>query len=239
MKAMARAIGLLCVLHVLALLGGVGWLAATGRLSEERVKKAAELFRPTVAEAKKQREAAKVREDAEQHADRAEQAAGAGTDEDAPAPQTAAEALADQRQRNELSLRRIERARAEVQRLRDQLQAGQQRLEQQQEALAEKRKAFDQRLERIEQKKNEEGFQRAVRLYESLPEDQVKNMFMSMIDEGNTEQVVAYLEAMQTRTAGKVLEAFETPEEITQAVELTERLRQRGSDLADNAEDVG
>ena len=241
MKTMARAIGLLCVLHVLALLGGVGWLAATGRLSEERINKTAELFRPTVAEAKKQREAEKVQEDAEQHAERAERAAGAdtGTDGDASAPQTAAEALADQRQRNELTLRRIERARAEVQRLRDQLQAGQQRLEQQQEDLAEKRKAFDQRLKQVEQKKNEEGFQRAVRLYESLPEDQVKNMFMSMIDEGNTEQVVAYLEAMQTRTAGKVLEAFQTPEEITQAVELTERLRQRGSDLTDNAEDVG
>lgn len=238
MKTAVRAIGLLCVLHVLALLGGVGWLAATQRLNQERLTEAVELFRPTIPEEKakeKEAEAEEVRQDAERHADRAERAAGA----EEPAPRSAAAALADRQRGNEVTMRRIERARAEVERLRDQLEAGQREMEKQREALAEKRKAFEKRLKEVEKKKNEEGFKQAVRLYESLPSDQVKNMFMSMIEEGQTDQVVAYLEAMQTRTAGKVLEEFETPDELSRAVELTERLRQRGSDLADELENVG
>jgi len=238
MKTAARVIGLLCVLHVLALLGGVGWLAATERLSMDRVKEAVALFEPTTSEAEAQEEeekAEQMREDAERHADRAERAAG----EAQPAPRSAAAELVDRQQNSELTLRRIERARAEIERLRGQLEAGQRKLEKQREALNEKQKAIEQRLKEIEQKKNSAGFKRAVRLYESLPEDQVKDMFMSMIDEGKTEQVVAYLEAMQARTAGKVLEEFQTPEELTQAVELTERLRQRGMDLTDELENVG
>jgi hypothetical protein len=109
----------------------------------------------------------------------------------------------------------------------------------QREALLANREQLEQRLKDIESRLNDEGFKKTVELYETLPADQVKNMFIDLMERGKTDQVVAFIEAMAVRKAGKVLKEFEEPEDVGRAVELTERLRARGSDLVEQVENTG
>lgn len=235
MKTIWQVVALLCVLHVLALLGAVAWLAVTDRINRDRLAAVRELFEPTVAEEKDERErAAEVDAEAAEHAERVAALTGAGE-----GPRTVAERLAEGERDREVALHRAERVRAEIENLRRFLQVEQERIEDLREALAEDQRVLQERLDRIEQEKNDEGFRKALALYESLPSEQVKRMFMNLMEEGEIERVVTYLEAMQPRNAGKVLEEFETEAELDHAVELTRRLRERGTELTEDLEGTG
>lgn len=232
MKLAWLVIATLCVMHVLALLGVVGWAAATQRLDRERIAAAADLFRMPVGS--EDDDAADVDEevaaDAEATVERAEQAL-----DDAAAESIADRLEADQL-RNEMTLRQLERTREEVQSLTRNLQLSQQRVEEQQEELEAKRDALEARVAEIQEQLDDEGFRRTVGMLESLPPGQAKEMFVQMLDDQKHEQVVDYLMAMQQRRAAGVLREFETAEEVRQAVELTEMLRSRGSDVVAEVE---
>lgn len=231
-RTLWQVTAVVCVLHVLAALGALGWLIGTDRLSRDRIERVAELLAPTVTEAEAQRQ---QEEQAEQEAaDRARREAALSGAESRSIEQT----LAAERRADEITLRRLERTRAEVQSLQQSLRNQQEQIDEARQALAEKEEALEQRLDQVEQRRNEEGFRKAVQLYESLPSDRVKEMFMNLMDDNETDQVVAYLEAMRSRQAAKVLEEFEGPNEVQRAVELTERLRQRGTELTANLEDA-
>lgn len=234
MKTIARVIALLAVIHVLAFGGLVGWLAATDRLNRDRVERLAEMFVPTIEQADQQREAEREERAAEQaERERRERIANIGESG------SAAEQLARQRKENEVLLRRLERTRSEIQTLRDSLALARRRMEEQRDKLVDQKRTLEKRLQDIEKQLNDEGFKRSVALYESIPPDQAKRMFLQLMDRNDTDQVVRYLEAMKPRKAAGVLREFEQGPEIARAVELTERLRARGSDLIEQVENTG
>jgi Mg/Co/Ni transporter MgtE len=80
------------------------------------------------------------------------------------------------------------------------------------------------------QSKNEtdKGFQDALALYQTLPPKQVKDTFKSMDDA----VVVQFLQAMQPRTATKILKEFKTSDEQDRATKLLEKLRQPSTPTA-------
>jgi hypothetical protein len=230
-----RVIGLLCVLHVLAACGFVGYLAATDRLNRDRIERTAAIFKPTIAQETADAEAAAaVEADALRQTERVmaitDKAQGVGS---------ADERVANDRVQQELTLRRLERTRADVEALQTNLRLAQDTVRKQQEELAERQAALEAKLEEIENRANDDGFRKAVAMYESLPASQTKQMFLGLIESQQIDQVVAYLEAMQPRKAAAVLKEFKKPDEVARAVELTERLRARGSDLVKNVEATG
>jgi len=234
MRTVARVVALLSILHVLALAGFVGWLLGSDRLNRDRVERAAEVFAPTIEAEEARREAEAARDaEADAEAQREERLANIGKSG------SAAEQLAEQRKQNEVLLRRLERTRSEIQVLRDSLALARRRMEQQRDQLVAQKQDLEKRLESIESRLNDEGFKRAVELYENVPPDQAKQMFLRLMEQRQTDQVVMYLEAMQPRKAAGVLREFEDGPEITRAVELTERLRARGSDLVKKVESTG
>jgi len=234
MKTFARVIALLAVIHVLALGGLAGWLAATDRLNRDRAEQVVEMLATTIEQAEQQRQAEQRKHAAEQ-AQRNRQARIANIGEAG----SAAEQLAEQRKQNEVLLRRLERTRSEIQVLRDSLALARRRMEDQRDKLVEQKRTLEKRLETIEKQLNDDGFKRAVALYESIPPDQAKQMFLQLMEQNHTDQVVMYLEAMKPRKAAGVLREFEQGPEIARAVELTERLRARGSDLIQQVENTG
>jgi flagellar motility protein MotE (MotC chaperone) len=74
------------------------------------------------------------------------------------------------------------------------------------------------------QQKNEtdKGFQDALALYNTMPAKQVKDIFKTMDDS----LVVQFLQAMEPRTATKILKEFKTLEEQDRLAKIMEKLRQ-------------
>ncbi len=234
MKNAYHAIAALAILHVVLAVGLVGWLAGTGRINRERVDAVVDIFQPTIAAEQAEAErAAELEAQAQAQAERQARLTGAG------GLASTAEKLVTEQRRNELILRQLERTRREIESLSTNLHLARQHMERQREELLDNRKELQQRLASIENRLNDEGFKKTVRLYETLPAKQVKQMFADLMDGGQTDQVVAYIEAMQPRNAASVLKEFKEPQEIERAVELTERLRARGSDLVQQVENTG
>ena len=229
MKTIVNALLIIMVVHVLAVIGFAGWMFASGRISGERVEKVQEIFAFPVAVQKKQEEQAAAEA----------QAIADATPPDFGAIASTAEKLAEEQERNEMLLRQLERTRQEIKSLNANLHLSRTRMERERTETQHIRDALEQKLADIEAQLNDEGFKKAIAMYEGLPPKQVKKMFMTLVEQGGSEQVVDYLDAMQPRIAAAVLKEFKTDAEVVQAVQLTEQLRSRGSKLVSQLENVG
>jgi flagellar motility protein MotE (MotC chaperone) len=233
-KPLIAGIAVVCILHMLAALGIVGYLAGTDRLSRDRLMQVKDIFTPSLTdEADALKKAEQDAAQAQAIAARVELTSGKTS------PTSASQRLAEERQKHEITLRQLERTRQEVESLRANLQQAQSRLEQRNAQLEADKKAFEQRVADLEQRHNDEGFRKALSLYESLPAKQVKQMFLTMHSQSQTDQIVSYLESMQPRKAAAILKEFKSETESQLATELTRRLRDRGSLLKPDAETAG
>lgn len=224
MKSLLTAAILLLVLHLIAAIVGVGWLGASGRLSEQRLRSVVNMFELTVEEQQKQQTDAAAL--AEKTRAMAEQAAR--LEAVADGPRTLEDRLDADVQADALAMHRLNRLQVETSDLRQQITRAKQVIAEQKAELEEQRQAFNQFVEQRTQAFQDEDFRQTVQMYEQLKADQVKQMFQQLFATGQTEQVVTYLAAMQLRKAGKVLQEFQGDDEIAQATELLELLRQRG-----------
>lgn len=226
MKTALKVITILMFIHVLGVIGFVGWLGMSDRLSEDRARQVFEMFKPTVAEDEAQaQQAAELAAQAQAQADRTERintSMGMGT---------AANQLDVQQKHNELLLAKIERSRRELEDLQRNLELSRQNMDRKRQEMAEIKSELEAKLTAIEAQLNDAGFKKAIEMYEQLPAGQVKAMFVELMQRNQSEQVVAYLHAMDERRAAKVLAEFKQEAELSAAVELTERLRARGSTL--------
>ncbi len=229
MKALSTAIIIVLVVHGLALIGLASYLLGTGRLSKDRLEQAREMFALSVEAEREQKE--------KEEAEAAEQAAEQAANQPGVFASTA-DRLAESEERNEILLRQLERTRRDIESLTQNLNLTRKRMREEREQTKLAREAFDQKLKGVTERLDDEGFQKTVALFEQLPAKQVKGMFVELMAQGQTEQVVTYLEAMQPRVAAAVLKEFKAGSELQAAVELTERLRSRGSDLAKQVEGV-
>jgi hypothetical protein len=75
---------------------------------------------------------------------------------------------------------------------------------------------------------SDEGFQKALELYNVMPAKQVKTIFMTLSDDA----VQQYLQAMEPRTAGKIIKEFKQPEETARIQKVLEKIRTAQSDPA-------
>ena len=98
------------------------------------------------------------------------------------------------------------------------------------EELATERARWEDAMQRQRELKIDEQFLKTVRQYESLPGKQGKKMIMQLVEEGETERAVAYLDAMNARAATKILREFKTQAELDLATLLLEDLGRYGID---------
>ena len=220
------ALTLLVLLHVVAAGGFVGWLWQSDRLSKERVDATVELFKPTLTEdAARDQQAASLLEQAEEAAEQA-----AYLDRVASGPVATADRLAQQETKEEMQSHRYARLEAEAADLRRQMTRVREQVDAERAELEDDRLAFEQYKQEMLEKQQTEDFKKTVGFYEQLPAKQAKAMFEGLLAQGQVEQVVTYLAAMQPRKAAGVLKEFKSPEEAAVAGRLLEGLRQRGID---------
>lgn len=226
MKTLRQVFTALLVIHFLLLIAGVAWLRSSGRLNGDRLRRVGEMFRPTIAQESAAREE-KERADKEDHEKAVEAArlesVGAG-------PVTISDRLRTDEEKDTVALQRIERLKRETADLRAQLEVYKGLLSKQKEELEAERAAFNELKAKEEQLRNDTDFQQAVAMYEKLRPKQAKEMFQVLIKDGKKPQVIDYLAAMQLKKASDVLKEFKSAEEVAQATELVQRLRERGID---------
>lgn len=221
MKTLWNTLSFLALVNLFALVIVVAWLWQSGRLTPERAQDIRAMLSTTVAQASEEAdrlatEAEAARLLAEAEAMRQHPPADSAT-------QIAQIALVHQQ-----SVDARHRLEDERRMLAQQLDQATAAMEAQAAALRREQSASSDGRATDAQKRGEEQFLRAVRQLEQVPAKQAKKILETLVAEKNTDQAVAYLDAMNPRAAAKVLREFKADGDIPLATELLERLRTRG-----------
>ncbi len=221
MKTLWNIVSFLAVVHLLALVMFVGWLWKSGRLDSARVDEFRAMLAMTIPEA----QAAADRAAQEAALDRQELAEENLRRNPGLPSGDRMRTIADARQSEQRSVRRINDVKAEYARQMAQAQA---RIDEQRDALEARQRAIDSGAAGERERQSADQLRKAVKLLESLPPKQVKRQIVELVNSGSKDQAVIYLDAMNQRIAGKVLAEFKTDEEVKLAKELLERVRTLG-----------
>ena len=227
MKAIWTVISVLLLINALGLAGGVAWLIKTDRLNQPRFDRIREMLTVTVRQEEEAR--LKVQALEEESRQKAEEIARLEAVSDGPV--TLADRLRTEQLRDELAMQRVERLRRDIADMRRQVDLAQSLLAEKQANLDMQRKAFTEAVERQKNLQTDADFQLTVQMLQKIKPKQGKQIFQELLKKGQRSQVVDYLAAMQLRKSAGVLKTFKTPEEIAQAADLLQALRERGIEL--------
>jgi hypothetical protein len=85
------------------------------------------------------------------------------------------------------------------------------------------RQALADQQQQAQKLQSDQGFQDSLALYNSMQAKQVKTIFMGL-DDATLSQ---YLQAMEPRSASKIIKEFKTPDELARIQKILERIRQQ------------
>lgn len=222
-KSLWIILSTIAIANLLALIGFVAWLRADDRLDLDRLERVRVIFAQTRKQ--EQRKLLEERGKAE-----AEATARAEAARNELPPLTAAEKVANEQENDEVAKQRFERLRREVDDLRRTLVRERTELDGRRAALDKDIADFQAMRKRIADLEGNEQFKKTVALYQALPPAKAQALMQQLIDQGKADEVVAYLNAMETRAAKKVIEKFD---DAKLAADLLERLRTRGVESRD------
>jgi flagellar motility protein MotE (MotC chaperone) len=212
-KKLFNVLVLALALNVLVLAGGVGWLRHSGHLDATRAKAIkAILFPPTtqpgVAEGTESQPTTRPMQRLE--ALLAREAGKSGIEQVQDIQNSVDEQSAE-----------LERSRRELDSLRTQVELARQDVERRQEAIDARGQELAAREQEAQRLAADKGFQDSLALYEAMPAAKVKQIFLGLDDD----TIVNYLQAMQPRTAAKILKEFKSPDETARIQKVLEKMR--------------
>lgn len=210
----------MAIANMLALIGFAAWLGATDRLSMDRLRQIRDILKQTVAQ---ERANEQEREDAEEAAAverRSEERRGVP-------PVNVAQRLRIIAEHEKSRALEEERELSQVKKLALDLERREAEFEQERQRFNEQKAAWEAMREDLTALERDEQFQQAVKLYESVKPAQAKTMMNTLIERGEMQRVVAYLDRMEQRKAGKVVSEFEK-DDPRLAADLLEHLRTLG-----------
>jgi len=229
MNSFLKLVIVLAIAHLLAALGFVTWLFASGRVDGERITRVREIFSTTIAEEKRARseeesKAAAVAADADlvRRLRELPLASAERTDTDSRAGD-----------RIELGLRTFE---DKTRRLRDELRKDGESLDQRIQSFEKRKSDWEKSIAADKQRVTDEQFRKAVKNLESLPPKQAREVVLELVRTSRMDTAVAYLDAMSSAKASNLLKSFKSEEETKVATELLERLRMLGLESEARAE---
>lgn len=220
MRSLWLIISTLAVAHILALAGFVGWLKATNRLSRDRVERVRLIFASTIDQERAAAEEARIQLAAD-HAALDEQ------ERMALPPEPAEARIGRQDEAEQVEIQRALRRQRELEDLRRALARERQQLSEDAAALERAKEEFEAYRKRLAQTEGAAQFKKALATLEAQKPKDAKDVLQALLAQGQTDEVVSYLSAMDERIRGKVLAEFvkDRPEV---AADLLERLRTRG-----------
>jgi hypothetical protein len=222
MRTLWNAASFLAVVNLLAILLFVGWLWQTKRLDHQRIQSIRELFAMTIPEQAQAEEAAakQAEADHQRQLDEARQLNPPGSSAAQILLLSRIDEQANQAQR---------RLREENRLLMDRLTAARDDLQKRDAQFERDKKAWLATEKADQDRRVNEQFVQVVKLFEAIPAKQAKDKIRELISEGKTNQAVAYLDAMNGRSAAAIFKEFKTVEENKLATSLLEKLRTFGT----------
>ena len=219
MKKLFNAIILVLALNFLALAGGAGWLVKDylldkeGKIDREKIAALKNVLMPPAPEITA-----------------ATQPSGDPTTQpfvklDTLLAEKAGLPVGQQveylQQMYDVKMAELDRRQRELLVLKDQVERAQRELDVGRVQLIKAEQTVKDREQEAARLAADKGFQDALKLYNSMPAKNVKQIFMSLDDD----TVVRFLKAMEPRTAAKTLREYKLPEELTRAQKYMELLR--------------
>ncbi len=217
------------LLNLLGAAGFVGWMYAGGRINKERIDRVVDMFSLRVdQESALAAQALLAEEEAERVREQNARLESTGN-----GPKTLSDHLQERTEADDVRLAKIQLLNDQNRALRDEMARFKADHSRRDAELEQERADFEQWIKEQAEKTQDENFQQVVTLYQTQPPKQTKQAFQSLMQQGETDQVVEYLAAMSSRKAGAVLAQFKAPAEVAQAAQLLEKLRLRGEYTAD------
>ena len=207
MKKLWNLISIIAFVNLLAVLGFGGWLWSSGRMDKEKLREMLAPPPPPVEPAGPEPE----------------------PEPEANLTPTGVRIDANDRQmrREALSLRRLQEEKQQLDKVLDQRET---KLTSEQEAFAAERAAWEASMDEVKSAKTDEQFNKAVKLLESVPAKQGKELILELVNSEKKDEAVAYLDAMSAFKRSSLLKAFKGEEEMKVATELLEAIRKRTPD---------
>lgn len=220
MKTLWLAVSVLALANLLAVGGFIGWLKASDRLDTDRLRRIREMLSVTVADERSAADAAtqKAEADAKTAADAARLTVP---------PETAAEKIAAAGDADDAQLQTVIRRRRELDDVLAAIARERSELDAKAAAVKAERDAFNAERKKVEQAASDAQFRKALATLEAQKPADARAVLEAMMTSGGTEQVIAYISAMEERVRAKVLAEF-TQSDSAVAAGLLEQLRTHG-----------
>lgn len=220
MRSLWLIISTLALANLLAVGGFMLWLRSTDRINLERARQVREILAPTLA-AEAQRKA----EEAVKAEEQTKQAAEAAKVAVPPVP--AGEQITERREQAELEMQQLLRQQQELSSLRLALMNQLRSIEEREQKLVADRKTLTDERAKIAEIEGATQFKTALTTLEAQKPRDAAKVLHTLIDQKETEQVVAYLSKMDDRRRAAILTEF-LKDDAPLAANLLERIRTRG-----------
>jgi len=224
MKRIFLVLILTLALNFLALAGGVGYLFQSGRLNKAKIGQLKDVVfgEPAPPPVAPQPGAAP-----KQSADSRNNLATLMSNQSGRSALDQVEFL---RRTFDAQMLELDQRQQQISDLQRQVDLANQKLTADRAALDKREKDLAAREQEAQRLQDDAGFQTSLALYTSMPAKQVKSIFMTL----NEQTVQQYLEAMDTRTAGKIIREFKSADETAFIERVLERIRLSQVSSADN-----
>jgi flagellar motility protein MotE (MotC chaperone) len=223
---MKKALGILVLtlaLNFLGVAGAVGYLFQSGRLDKSKISEIKKvLFQPASASAPTTQPSAAQPAGSASRSDLSKLLARRGGT-------SAIEQVEFLRRTFDSQMLEIDQRQRELTDLQKQVDLANQKLSADRAAIDKREKNLAEREQAAQRLQDDAGFQNTLSLYSAMPPKQVKSIFMTL-SEATVQQ---YIQAMDTRTAGKIIKEFKTTDETAFIQRIMERIRQSQVSLAD------
>jgi len=206
------------MIHVIAFIAFVGWLAGSGRLDLERFKAIGHMLE-LLPDSGEQAMLASVAAPANPSAEASEAEA-------LPAPPSAFQ-VKELERRQQRDIEWSQRITEEAAVLRRQLLDAQADLAAERAAFEEERSLWQAQREQTSKADSDAQFRRVVKLLEDMPARQSKDYLVHLVRTGGLDEAVRYLNAMKPFSASEVLRLFR-PEEQQMAADLLQGMTSLG-----------
>jgi len=220
MKTLWTLISTLALANLLAILGFLGWLATSDRLSRDRVEEIRVMLSRTVA-------TETAEKTAEEAAAKKAEAEKADAERDAKPPIRAAARIEEKQVAEDIEHQRKLRLDSELKSLQEFLVRENDRLIKWEQELKGRETAFSDEQKKIDATSGTEQFKKALATLNGVKAKEAQSILNELLVTGKTEEVVAYLNAMEERSRSKVLAEFNKVDPRV-AADLLERLKTYG-----------
>lgn len=218
-KKLATLVVLLLAVHFVVVAGGVAYLVGAGKLNKEAAGKIREaLFPPEAAPATQPSTQPVMSSATTRPLLKLEELLAK------QAGRPATEQVEFIRNAFDEQYAQLERRMRELEDLQRQIEFSRSQIARDRSALDERQKSLDSRETEAARLERDQGFQTELKLYETMPAAQVKKVLMGL----DEEQAARYLQAMQPRTAAKILKEFKTQDELSRMQAMLDRIRKAG-----------